>query len=379
MNLPATLNAKHSMAVIIPAFNEEKVIGASLEVLVKDIDPSHIYIVSDGSSDQTAAIARRYTPNVLNLRKNRGKAGALQQLIRNFRLTQHYHYLLFSDADSRLSPNFFEEISALVPQQPACIVGQVCSDRHGFISAMRTYEYGIGFGIIKQAQNILRVITVAPGCASLYKSEIIHKLNFLNHTLTEDYDLTLQIHLKKLGRIMYCPNAKVHTQDPLTLKDYWKQIVRWNTGFWQNHFMYRLYLPKSAISLELWLFVLDGLVWFSIPFLLFYYPNLFLILVISTYAVSTALALSVFVPRKAWWAIPYIPLFPLFNYVNIAAYYYSFFRALFSKGKNLTWNSVERQAIVSTPAPAPALIKQKISAPLGADKTVSHQRKESLV
>jgi cellulose synthase/poly-beta-1,6-N-acetylglucosamine synthase-like glycosyltransferase len=163
---------KSELAIIIPAFNEERVIGASLKVLTRVIHVDHIYVVSDGSVDRTVEIAEGYGVNVLGIKNNLGKAGALAAVIDAYKLVDKYEYLLFSDADSRLEPNFLDLIRPYLKDRPACIVGTVCSDRHGVISAYRTFEYGYGFHIIKRAQNVLRMITVAPGCASLYRSDI---------------------------------------------------------------------------------------------------------------------------------------------------------------------------------------------------------------
>src|SRR5205823_656630 len=110
-------------------------------------------------------------------------------------------------------------------------------------------EYGLSHRVYKQAQNKMRTITVAPGSSSLYRSDVLRELDFGNQTLTEDFDLTLQIYRRKLGRVVYAPRAKVITQDPPTLKDYWNQVMRWYTGFWQNVFMHRIYLPTSMVNL----------------------------------------------------------------------------------------------------------------------------------
>jgi len=337
-------HTKRDLAVVIPAFNEEQVIAASLEILTQIIDPVDIYVVSDGSTDNTADIAAEYA-NVLEIGRNVGKARALRLAIDKFELNQHYHYLLFSDADSRLAPGFLEAVHAYVPQQPACIVGKVRSDRHGLISAYRAYEYAVGFGVTKKAQGIMGAITVAPGCASLYRSDILDKLNFSSRTLTEDFDLTLQIHLKRLGHIAYAADAEVYTQDPFTLSDYWKQVVRWNTGFWQNMFLHRLYLPKSWVTSEIWLMLLDTAAWLASLLLIYYNLHLFLILLGFSIVTTLLFSLAVAILARLWWTIVYIPFFPIFQFINLAAYAYSFFRAIGRRSNKLDWNKVARRSI----------------------------------
>lgn len=332
---------KKLVCVVIPAYNEEKVIEASLNALKKIISKKDIYVVSDGSSDNTVPLAYRASVNVLALEENFGKAKAISLLIKSYDLAIKYEYVLLSDADSQLSEDFFEQILPLLKLRPACIVGVVTSDRKGLISAFRAYEYGLSHFIYKNAQNILRTITVAPGCASLYQSSILRKLNFSNHTLTEDFDLTLQIHERKLGRIVYAPKAKVVTQDPLTIRDYWKQVVRWYTGFWQNMFLHKLYKPNKKVNFEIYLSLIDFLAGIGTIVFLYLHPMFFLKFIISVFAVTIVFATLILSLRKRFREIIYTPLFPFIYLINIFAYIYSFYRAVFSK-KRLAWQKVAR-------------------------------------
>lgn len=63
-------------AIIIPAFNESKHIGAVLEKIVKKFP--HVIVVDDGSHDSTENISRQYTPHVLVHTVNIGKGGAMR-------------------------------------------------------------------------------------------------------------------------------------------------------------------------------------------------------------------------------------------------------------------------------------------------------------
>jgi cellulose synthase/poly-beta-1,6-N-acetylglucosamine synthase-like glycosyltransferase len=327
--------SRNNFCVIIPAYNEEKVIGASLEALKSVFAIQDIYVVSDGSTDRTADIAWESGVNILKLKGNQGKASALREAIRLGNLIDRYRYVLFSDADSRLSQNFLTIIEKHLDRNPALIVGTVASDRRGLISAFRTYEYGLSHRVYKSAQHFMSAITVAPGCASLYKSEALDQLEFSGRTLTEDFDLTIQIHKKKLGPILYVPEAVVVTQDPFTFKDFWKQVLRWNTGTWQNISQHKLYL-------EMYFLLIDNIFWLSTIALAFAYPSFFVRIIVATLLVFLMLALAIAFIEKRYWIIPYIPLFPIFYLVNILAFYYALPRALLFKQNRLFWNKVKR-------------------------------------
>ncbi|KNF08855.1 glycosyltransferase, family 2 [Gottschalkia purinilytica] len=85
----------HSITAIIPAYNEEKTIGNVISV-VKEVDLiDNIIVVSDGSEDKTAEIAKLYHIDVIELKDNVGKGGALKRGLENC----NSETLLFLDAD----------------------------------------------------------------------------------------------------------------------------------------------------------------------------------------------------------------------------------------------------------------------------------------
>ena len=339
-----------TICAIVPAYNEGMVISTSLQSLIQTVSPEHVYVVSDGSSDNTAELAAKITGNVLNLKENRGKAGALAALIEKFNLTDRYDYLMFYDADSRLLPGFAQAVSTQLEERPACILGTVTSDRIGLISAYRTYEYGVTHRVFKQAQNVMGTITIAPGCASLYRSDVVKQLEFTTRTITEDFDLTIQIYHKNLGRLVYVPEAKVLTQDPGSLRDYYRQITRWYTGYWQNIFLHRLYLPNKRLNFEIILQMLDGLAWFGSIVLAATHPQTFLALLGMMYVTVCVLSVIILSLERAFWAFWYIPYFPVFQMINLSSYVYSFFRSL-SRSK-ITWQKVSRYELSEGLVPA---------------------------
>ncbi|HSX42387.1 MAG TPA: glycosyltransferase family 2 protein [Candidatus Saccharimonadales bacterium] len=334
------------IAVVVPAYNEAAVLAESLKSLSTVVSSDHIYVVSDGSTDQTARIAKASVPNVLALKKNRGKAGALKALITKFRLTRRYDYIFFFDADTRISREFLKRVRRmLVDEKPALLVGTVGSGRNGLISAYRAYEYGFSHFFYKNAQNAMGTIVVAPGCASVYRSDVIDALDFTNHTLTEDLDLTMQIHHRRLGRIVYCPQATVATQDPATFSDYWKQINRWNTGFWQNFFLHKLYQPNRKINLEVLLLVADVGLWLVILALAAVHPLVILKLYGLSLLISTSLGVATVALTGQFWALPYAPLFGFFHLINLSSLIYSLFRATVRGRQPLSWQKVSRYAL----------------------------------
>lgn len=83
------------VAAIVPAYNEEQTIGPVIEALLECRRLEEIIVVSDGSDDRTAEVARRYHVKVLELEQNVGKGGAMKAGANE----TNCEVLLFVDAD----------------------------------------------------------------------------------------------------------------------------------------------------------------------------------------------------------------------------------------------------------------------------------------
>jgi cellulose synthase/poly-beta-1,6-N-acetylglucosamine synthase-like glycosyltransferase len=142
-----------------------------------------------------------------------------------------------TDADTTLDKEFVSRIEADFAQDTtqtmAAVAGYVSSKRYNWITACREIDYIIGQTIFKRAQSIIGYIYVMPGCATAIRTSVLKSLSFYHDTVTEDLDLTFQIHLKELS-IHYDMEAVVYTQDPPNLTSYIRQMKRWYGGGWQN-------------------------------------------------------------------------------------------------------------------------------------------------
>ena len=85
---------------VVPAYNEEKTIGSVARSLFNQVDK--IVVVDDGSTDQTAEIARVAGAIVLRHKLNRGQGAALQTG-HDFAVQLGADYVLDFDADGQFS------------------------------------------------------------------------------------------------------------------------------------------------------------------------------------------------------------------------------------------------------------------------------------
>lgn len=90
-----TLLSEARISAIIPAFDEEETIANVVQTVMEHPWITEVIVVSDGSTDETAANARAAGARVIELTENAGKGKAMDIGVRNAK----YDILLFLDAD----------------------------------------------------------------------------------------------------------------------------------------------------------------------------------------------------------------------------------------------------------------------------------------
>lgn len=235
------------VAVLIAAHNEELVISETISSALTLVPASNIHVISDGSSDATAEIALRAGVNCLELSPNRGKAGALAAGIDHFDLASNYEVVLLLDADTRLAPDYLETgLPLFAAPDVVAVAGRAVSlppgGGHGILGRIllgyRERLYAAVQVLIKygQASERANVVNIVPGFASMYRTRVLSEIDVAAPgLLIEDFNMTFEVHAKKLGRIEFHPSAALaYTQDPDNLKEYVHQVRRWSLGFWQT-------------------------------------------------------------------------------------------------------------------------------------------------
>lgn len=233
---PLPFRNRPMLALLIAGYNEELVIGNTIRSAIKaGMLPEHIYVVDDNSSDKTSAIARSILGphNVIKVGRS-GKGLALTKGSRHFNLTRRYRWIHIADADGGFSSDYFTIFRRELRVKYAAATGYIKSLPGGPVSQYRVFEYTLGLEIHRRFQAMTHTITVIPGPTSCFRSDVFRQVDFANKSLTEDFDVTLQIHRQKLGHIQFIPQAVAYTQDPKTVRDFVKQITRWDRGVLQG-------------------------------------------------------------------------------------------------------------------------------------------------
>jgi len=228
-----------SVAVLIPAYNEEKVIERTVRsVLDSDYPNLRAIVIDDGSKDRTLEVTRNaFREEIADGRvtvltkPNSGKAAAL-----NFAL-QHVTEEIFVgiDADTIIAPN---AISYLVPHfrdpKVAAMAGNAkVGNRVNLWTRWQALEYITSQNFERRALNTLNAVSVVPGAIGAWRTADVRAAGGYHHdTVAEDADLTMAL-LQAGYHVNYEDRALAYTEAPTTANGLMRQRFRWSFGIMQ--------------------------------------------------------------------------------------------------------------------------------------------------
>jgi peptidoglycan-N-acetylglucosamine deacetylase len=229
-----------TLAVIIACYNEEKVIGMTIEsLLMSTYKKFRIIVINDGSTDNTKKVVEKYVKLDSRVElistHNQGKAHALQLGIAHVK----NKWLVFCDADTIFAPNALKEYSKTVNSSTnlGAVAGRIrVGNDINFLTRAQVIEYSVAHTFIKPAQDILNTVTVVPGACGLWnRKKLIAAGGFPSDTLAEDADATINI-VSYGGRVSYENGILADTEAPLNMVSLYKQRTRWQLGNMQALF-----------------------------------------------------------------------------------------------------------------------------------------------
>lgn len=222
-----------SVSVIIPAYNEERVIAASVaRVLASDYPSLQVIVADDGSKDATSRIVAEHfgaDPRVTLLTlQNGGKAAALNRALRE----ATGEVIIALDADTQFEPLTIRRLARWFAD-PA--IGAVAGDarvgnRVNLVTRWQAVEYITAQNLERRALAGFDAMTVVPGAVGAWRRAALDSVGgYPENTLAEDQDLTIGIQ-RKGWRVTYDPRAVAWTEAPETFRALAKQRYRWAFG-----------------------------------------------------------------------------------------------------------------------------------------------------
>ena len=240
------------VAVLIPAYNEEKVIERTVRSVLASTYPKlRVIVIDDGSKDRTLEIASTKfqkeiaAGRVLILTKpNSGKAEAL-----NFGL-EHVSedFYVGIDADTVIAR---EAIARLIPHFADPMIGAVAGNakvgnRVNIWTRWQALEYITSQNFERRALDLLGSVTVVPGALGAWRTDLVRQAGGYHvNTVAEDADLTMNI-LRIGFRVIYEDRALAYTEAPMSARGLMRQRFRWSFGILQAVWKHRAALLRRG-------------------------------------------------------------------------------------------------------------------------------------
>lgn len=265
------------LSIIVPAYNEEDTILASVRSLLNLHFPEfEVIVVSDGSKDRTVAklteefglvevdkpirlqiahqrirrvFVSEHYPHLLVIDKdNGGKSDAINAGIN----ASSFPLFCCLDADSLLENDaILRAIRPFVEDRQVIATGGIvrilngCTVEHGKVTQIKTPKTGLetlqvieylrGFISGRTAWNIFGSLLIISGAFGIFRKDMVIAIGGYRHTVGEDMDLVVRLHKHCRDRkipykIIFVPDPVCFTQAPNDLKSLLKQRNRWQRG-----------------------------------------------------------------------------------------------------------------------------------------------------
>ena len=234
------------VTVMIPAYNEERVIERAVRGVLASTDVRiEVIVIDDGSKDRTSAVVAEAfgdDPRVRLLTlENGGKARAL-----NTGLAMAQGEIVIAlDADTQFEPTTIARLARWFddPKLGAVAGNAKVGNRVNLVTKWQALEYITAQNLERRAFARLDAITVVPGAVGAWRLSAIREVGGYPHdTLAEDQDLTIAI--QRAGwHVRYDQYAVAWTEAPETFRALVKQRFRWAFGTLQC-----LWKHRSAIG-----------------------------------------------------------------------------------------------------------------------------------
>lgn len=262
--VPPPIDPTRFVSVLIPAYNEERVIVDSIRrVLASENVELEILVIDDGSKDATSAVvAETYgdEPRVRLLTlENGGKARALNE---GLKLAKG-DVIIALDADTRFQPQTVASLARWFadPEIGAVAGNAKVGNRFNLVTRWQSVEYVTAQNLERRALTQFDAITVVPGAVGAWRRAALDSVGgYPTDTLAEDQDLTIAIQ-RQGWRVGYDIDAIAWTEAPESFRSLAKQRFRWSYGtlqcLWKHGSILRTRKPPGLALVGLpqaWLF-----------------------------------------------------------------------------------------------------------------------------
>jgi len=244
-----------TVSILIPARDEERVIGRLLQRMVELTYPKEklqVIIIDDASSDSTGRIADEYSSRhrfieVLHRDKRDGGKGKATAMNAGFKHATGEIILCF-DADYYPQKDIVEKLAKeFADPTVGAVQGRVVvlNEPQNIVTRLVALERIGGYRVDQEARDDLGLITQFGGTVGGFKRSVLESLRGWDESiLAEDTDLTFRVYLAGY-KVRYIGDAECYEEAVDNWKAYRNQRYRWARGHMQCCFKHSLKVLKS--------------------------------------------------------------------------------------------------------------------------------------
>jgi len=252
-----TSNSKNlpSFSIVVPAKNEQKVIGRLLDAFTRldyPADKKELIIVEDGSTDETLRICREYSENsslnikVFSRSSSDGKPSAL-----NFGVAHACGDIVgVFDADSVTAPDALLNVCDLFADpEVAAVQGRTSSINadESMLSKFIAQEETVWCEVYLRGKDALNLFVHLKGSCQFIRRDVLQRLNgFDENALSEDMELSARL-AGNGYKIRYASNVQCWQESATSFRSLFRQRTRWFRGTMEVAFRYGRLMSKPSL------------------------------------------------------------------------------------------------------------------------------------
>jgi len=250
---PQVYDPRKRFAIIVPAHNEETVVGPLVDNLRSQDYPTElfdVFVIADNSDDNTAQSARSHGAIVYERFDDtqKGKGYALEWFFNKlFVLPKKYDAVVVFDADNLVDTQFLKHMNNRFCDGSKIVQGYIDAKNplDTWVTASFAMSFWVANRMLQLARYNLGLSNYLGGTGMAISIEVLKKIGWGATSLTEDLEFSLKALL--LGyKTTWAHEAIIYDEKPLTFKQAWNQRKRWALGHVELFRAYALTFIKEA-------------------------------------------------------------------------------------------------------------------------------------
>ncbi|MCC3375590.1 glycosyltransferase family 2 protein [Cohnella sp. REN36] len=249
-----------SFALLVAAHNEETVVGALMENLLKMDYPRElfdIFVICDNCTDGTADIVRRY-PGVYACERNnphqRGKGFAIEWMLKElWKRPKQYDAIVMFDADNLVATNFLQYMNEDLCNGHRVIQGYLDTKNphDSWVSAANGINYWFCNRLWQLPRYNLGLSNFLGGTGMCFETKLLKEMGWGATSLVEDLEFTIRC-IQRGIKPKFNFEARVYDEKPVSFRASARQRLRWMQGHFDITRRYMLSTLWQGIKERSW-------------------------------------------------------------------------------------------------------------------------------